>query len=185
MVRRSLRRYGADACASGALGYHDASVVVDAEIPEDPHGIVTYAVPPGSDRSDPRWPARCPCGRAFRLVDQWQIRVERLFKAPDGVMHALRDPEVPPGAMWDAGWLPDECRGPDGRAWCVRFPGGGDWVVFGPAADGAKWLVTGGAPDFTARPSINLPGVYHGHLLHGIITEDVDGRAFDGVPRTA
>lgn len=41
------------------------------------------------------------------------------------------------------------------------------------------WTVTGGPPDLTVSPSINLGGIYHGWLQNGIISDDVEGRTYD------
>jgi hypothetical protein len=41
------------------------------------------------------------------------------------------------------------------------------------------WSVTGDAPLITVQPSINLGGVYHGFLQHGIISPDCEGRQYD------
>lgn len=41
------------------------------------------------------------------------------------------------------------------------------------------WTVTGSVPLITVSPSINLVNRYHGWLRDGIISDDVDGRAFN------
>jgi hypothetical protein len=182
--RRSLRRYGTGACDRSGLQYHNTEVVIDPQIPA---AIVKEVMTSGQGdfKGDPRWPVHCECGHEFAVEDHWQVCVKRLYVTPDGRLYALQDRDLPVGAMWDADWLPDNYRGPDGKAWCVRFPGGHDWLVFGPSSDGHKWQITGTAPQFTARPSIGLTGVYHGFLNDGVISEDADGRAFADLPRTA
>jgi hypothetical protein len=46
------------------------------------------------------------------------------------------------------------------------------------------WTVTGEAPNITVSPSIDRRGQYHGFVQGGLLTEDVEGRAFPGIPRT-
>jgi hypothetical protein len=63
----------------------------------------------------------------------------------------------------------DLYKGPDGRAWCVQLPDGVPWPIYGPATNtGARWEITGTAPAFTARPSIQSAR-YHGWLTDGIL----------------
>lgn len=84
--------------------------------------------------------------------------------------------------MWDAWWLkdasPDRYTGPDGKAWCVMMPCMVEWIVYGPSSGGGKWTVTGTPPNISVSPSINLVGLYHGHIVGGIITPDAEGRSF-------
>lgn len=40
------------------------------------------------------------------------------------------------------------------------------------------WTVTGDAPSITVSPSVNLVGRYHGWIQGGVISNDVEGRAF-------
>lgn len=40
------------------------------------------------------------------------------------------------------------------------------------------WLVTGELPAVTVNPSVNIPGVYHGWIRGGIISDDCEGRRF-------
>jgi hypothetical protein len=166
------------------MGYHDASVVVDPEIAR---GAVEEgcSAGPGDLEGDPRWADHCACGYRFHLQDCFQVRVERLYKgAPDGKLYLLGDRDLPVGATWDADWLPPTHQGPDGKAWCVRMSGGSgsEWLVYGPSSGGGKWQVTGTAPAFTAHPSINLIGVWHGFLREGVISDDVEGRRYPDQP---
>lgn len=41
------------------------------------------------------------------------------------------------------------------------------------------WEVTGGAPNITVHPSIDIGGSYHGWLQNGVISDDVAGLKFD------
>ena len=40
------------------------------------------------------------------------------------------------------------------------------------------WTVTGEAPRITVQPSINAVGDYHGWLVDGVLSDDVEGRLF-------
>ncbi len=44
--------------------------------------------------------------------------------------------------------------------------------------DGHGWTVTGEPPNITVDPSINAVGLYHGWLKDGVLSDDVEGRAF-------
>jgi len=180
--RRSLRRYASGSKCT-VRSYHDASVVIDKQIevpPEKQGGFLKdeYA-------SDSRWPKVCPCGYEFKNDDEWQVNVNALYSGSlDGELYPLR--VMPPGAVWEAPWFDHErYRGPDGKTWCVMMPGGHEWIIYGPSSDGKPWQVTGTLPNITVAPSIGLRGHYHGFIRNGVITEDADGRKFEGVPRTA
>lgn len=60
----------------------------------------------------------------------------------------------------------------------------GTWCVDAVSTDGHGnnnnhgWTVTGEAPTITAHPSINIPGVYHGWLTDGILSDDIEGRTY-------
>ena len=184
LVRRSLRRYaGESKCPAGSVSYHNAEVVIDPELPavhNEEGGFLRDRF-----KNDTRWPVRCACGYQYTESDNWQVNVQRLYSgAPDGKLHIIR--ELPIGAMWDAHWLDvPKFKGPDGKAWCVMMPGGQEWVVYGPSSNGKPWDVKGTPPDITAHPSIGILPYYHGYIRGGVITEDCDGRKFEGVPRTA
>jgi hypothetical protein len=60
--------------------------------------------------------------------------------------------------------------GPNGREWCVDQK----------SSNGTGWVVTGELPKITCHPSIVVPG-YHGFLVDGVFTDDVDGRGPNGV----
>lgn len=184
--RRAFRRYVSGSSCSA--GYHDAKVFVDPRLPEVDFPACGL-LPTDAQKADPRWPRTCACGYAFAPEDEWQVKVDRLYSGcPDGELRILRD--LPIGALWDASWLADtedgraRYAGPDGKAWCVMLPGQNDWLVYGPSKDGKKWEITGLPPNITAVPSIGAP-TYHGHIQGGVITEDVEGRKFEGVLRTA
>lgn len=65
----------------------------------------------------------------------------------------------------------------------VVLPGRHLFLVDGKCfKDGEKyggWAVTGEAPLITVHPSINIGGMYHGHLQNGVLSEDCEGRTYD------
>ncbi|HEX4620123.1 MAG TPA: hypothetical protein VH208_01025 [Myxococcaceae bacterium] len=172
-VRWGLRRHSESGSPSpcprspGKWGYHGAVALVGEEpaILDEGGHILNGArdIPPADD---PRWPTRCACGYVFRPEDPLQKWVEGLYRRADtGQVITLR--EAPPGAMWDAHWLP---RAADGRSLCVRLPGGQEWWIDGPASNGAGWTRTGEPPVLTVTPSI-LTDRYHGWLRAGVLSD--------------
>ena len=136
-VQLGLRRYrGTGEVCSGRMGYHDA--IVYTEIIERPApGRGEYepdleALKP--PKEDPRWPKNCVCQEPFRDADQWQLWHERIWRRVDtGEEMTIRS--APAGAMWDAWWMSDCWRGPDGLSICIRLPEDGEWMVDGPASN--------------------------------------------------
>lgn len=63
----------------------------------------------------------------------------------------------------------------------VVLPSGTHFCIDSQVTDdgGRGWSVTGEAPNITVTPSINAVGIYHGFLVNGVLSEDVDGRTFD------
>lgn len=183
LVQRSLRRYASPStCEAGGNSYHDVEVVIDPELPAAANAEGGFLK--DDYEGDPRWPAKCACGYAFKDEDHWQVNVTRLYKGAPAGLCILR--EAPIGAMWDAHWLDhDKWKGPDGKSWCVMMPGGIEWIVYGPSSNGSPWDVQGTPPAITVSPSIGIGGRYHGFIKGGVISEDVDGRKYEGVPRTA
>lgn len=181
--RRSLRRYSGNECKAEGHTYHNAEVVIDDELDAatvDEGG--TCEIDDYED--DPRWPKTCDCGYRFHPEDHWQVNTTRFYRGcPDGGLYVLR--ELPPGAMWNAYWLENLGRGPDGKNWCVQMPCGIEWIVYGPSSDGGKWDVQGVPPRITVSPSINLQGAYHGWIKDGVISDDCEGRKFPKHPSTA
>ena len=152
---------------------HDATTYIGlVDFPlSDSNGLGTDDV----DHGDPRWPLRCACGYEFRPDDAWQHNIRRLYEPIGGGQpYTLTGNDVPVGAMWDAPWLATSWRGPDGRCLVLRTPGG-DWVIDQPSRDGGHWTRTGTPPFITARPSILIPGRYHGWLTDGELSDDLDG----------
>lgn len=133
-LRRYTRHAGEWTCEAG---WHQALSIaghVDAVL--DERGIL-QPVPP-TPHDDPRWPTECwassYCDYQFTDDDPWQDWQDRLYRRTDtGEEMTLRD--APPGACWNASWLPDNYRGPDGIALMVRCPDGHDWTVDGRASN--------------------------------------------------
>lgn len=184
-IELSLRRYrGSDfaKCATSGWGYHNVDQIVERlstvqlaargwPMSEGRPVHIGDAVP----RSDPHWPRACSCGYQFVDDDEWQCNPDTLYRRSDnGELVTLA--RAPVGAMWNAEWMGESWKGPDGIHLCVRTPGG-EWSVDGPSYQGGKiqnergWTRTGTIPDVTANPSILIPGKYHGFLRAGWLEE--------------
>jgi hypothetical protein len=185
-LRRYTRHDGAWTCEAG---WHQAMtltgtapVVLNAEGLEVSPGIVT-------PHDDPRWPAACEkeCGYQFTEDDQWQDWSHRLYRRTDtGEEMGLRD--APPGASWNAWWLPESYRGPDGLALVVKCPNGRDWNVDSQASNCTRpgqphqcWVRHGDPRECRVTVDKNgetcaagagsiLAGDYHGFLRDGVLT---------------
>lgn len=116
------------------------------------------------------------------------------------VFHEERPEKPKVGDMWPAPWLVEDEDGPRAfflsdaflARWdkgerrmplVVRMPDGTDFCVDSPTfANGKRgsggWAVSGTPPKITLAPSINLVGFYHGYIIDGVITDDVEGRKF-------
>jgi hypothetical protein len=145
---------------------------------------------------DPRWPAGCDgCDYRFTADDERQVWLEQVYARADTgelrVLHSTVHPDdiVPaePGAMWDAVWMPEQWRGPDGISLMVRCPrgdgsaGSSDWPVDMPSTDsGGRWARSGDPRRgrVTVSPSIwigprNDPASYHGWLQSGVLSDPI------------
>lgn len=129
--------------------------------------------------NDGRWPKVCEfCGYEFQDGDEWQLNHASLWSRVDGTGDVFELPNAEPGAMWDAWWL--EPKGEDGRHLVVKLPDGWEWEVDGPSSEApAGWERQGEPPEITVSPSIASPG-YHGFLVAGELTDDLEGRTYDG-----
>lgn len=193
-VNRSLRRYthrtykpGQPAGWTCAEGWHEARVPIGPvfTIPRTKREDLDKYNPEevSGDRwphTDERWPKACSkgCGYIFTDEDAWQLFCERAYvRLHDPVEGesfslVLRDDTLcPPGAMWDAWWMP--WKGPDGICLTVQLPDGAPWCVDGPATGGGHWVRTGdpkaNPPTVDVNPSIasGNPQTYHGFLRNG------------------
>lgn len=152
-------------------GYHNARTALD-EVPaiwgtRDERRVLEN-VYDARDFAPPAFPSQCSCGYHFVQADAWQIFTELVYRRADtGAELTLLD--APAGAMWDAWWMGDRFRGPDGYALTVKLPGGCDWTVDGPS----RWTRSGAPPLVTARPSIGIPTASGGWAYHGFLTNGV------------
>jgi hypothetical protein len=202
-VRIALRRYANRPPGTSwtcADGWHEAVVWTGEEVCEvrNERGYRTQPIPT-PPRDDPRWPVGCgkDCGYRFTDTDLWQVWDEPLWRRADtGELRILHTGMTPPdiaaaepGASWDAAWMGDSWRGPDGIHLTVRCPrpdgsegSPHDWPVDGPSNSGGRWTRSGDpqACNVTASPSIaigdpNKPGYYHGFLQNGTLTDHLGG----------
>lgn len=136
----SLRRFRSSgkeggSCDKSGMGYHNAErVIIDAyaatfhvdESRETRREVIDAY--PDVPHDDPRWPAQCACGYTFTEDDYWQTNTEQLHRSSlDGGLYTLKS--APIGAMWDADWMGEMFRGPDGICLIVKLPDGSDWPV--------------------------------------------------------
>lgn len=67
----------------------------------------------------------------------------------------------------------------------VILPGRHLFLIDGKCCSDGKryggWMVSGVAPLITVSPSINIGDSYHGWLQNGVISDDCEGRRFDGM----
>lgn len=183
-VAVGLRRYAADHQAAAgwtcAEGWHDALVFTGVEpaIWKDTDGRRSLDLRPPVAHDDPRWPATCSrCDYRFTDTDRWQEWQELLYRRADtGEVVTTRSrglsdapdapPAAPPGAMWNAWWMPDTpaWRGPHGMSLMVRLPDGHDWLVDAEASNCTR-------PGDRAHKC----WVRHGDPRTGPVTVDKDG----------
>lgn len=179
-------------------GWHQARLHVGRE-PEDRNAEgYSEAIPADRFAGDPRWPTHCDagCGYAFTDEDHWQVFSESIYRTADGSTQQGRyeweQRELPPGAMFDSFWMPEQWRGPDGLSLTVVCPPTAadmnTWNVDMPATvSGGRWTRTGdptaSPPTVDVSPSIEIgfgggtdgtedtsrAGYYHGHLRHGVL----------------
>lgn len=189
--QRSLRRYSVNTESCHLNGYHNAEAVIVPQFLAGP-ALEEGIFPDPQTKTDPRWPKACRCGYSFHPEDHWQVNVDRLYSgALDERLYRLR--ELPPGAVWRATWMEDiknnPYASPKGEVWAVQLPCMTEWLVYSKPTNGGGWDIQGELPMITVSPSILLVGHdykgYHGYIREGVISEDVEGRLFQGLPRTA
>jgi hypothetical protein len=185
-AKRSLRRYSAnpDLKCSGSYRYHNAHAALDeAQRPFDKEKDCWHELPdPKIPHDDPRWPVKCDaCDYRFTADDNWQLFDEQIYiDKATGREYSIRDRI--PGMMWDAIWMHEWARGPDGRSLVVVCPDGHKWMIDGHASNCTMpndeahrcWTRTGSPPALQVGKqfgkscsagggSIQTPG-YHGFL---------------------
>ena len=202
-VARGLRRYIRCDDATGydcAHGYHSTLVYIDrqaAHYDDETYGRRTIGPVDEIPHDDPRWPTTCACGYVYSDEDHWQTWQELIYRRTDtGAEHVLHSavggapdaPSAPPGASWDAWWMPDDYRGPDGIALMVRCPSGRDWCVDSQASNCTRpgephacWVRHGDPREYHVTVDKNgdtcaagagsiIAGDYHGFLRGGTLT---------------
>lgn len=215
-VRRTLRTFtfaADDPCpGGGGLGH---SAVVDLDVADAQWGRYnsdgslrpTHAADParvlvsGSvarralRAAEHRWPTVCAtCGgdigeRAHRVVDTHELY------ATAGQPDVFELDSLPPGAMFDAWWLPDSYRGSDGIALTVVLPDGHRWHVDArakncprPDDDHACWCRHGdprsqpvtvdkSCDTCTAGAGSVQTATWHGFLRNGVLKGDDHAQA--------
>lgn len=178
--------------------YHDASSLIGTcdhwkkyDDDEGQEGDWHYADnKPDVPHDDPRWPTHCECGYQFTPDDNWQVNTDAIFRRTDNDQAvSLRD--APPGAMYDAEWLPESFGvGEDGRRLYVVCPSGVTWFIDGHASNCTMpednihkcWVRHGEVPNITvdkngvtcaAGGGSIIAGNYHGFLRDGEFTENM------------
>lgn len=191
-VELGLRRYVSTSSGKTCPltdGYHNAVVPIGCQPERRTADGFLEVWPVAEFEGDPRWPTSCPCGYVFEADDTWQVFQEAVYRRPDtGETWPQR--ELPTGAMYDASWLPDDWKGPDGIGLVVILPGGHPWHVDMEASNCTRkgdrthkcWVRHGdprtepvhvdkdGETCAAGAGSIAAPG-YHGFLHHGVLTD--------------
>jgi hypothetical protein len=182
-----LRRYADGPCplVPGDGSYHGAMTSIGRiELSYTKEGYID-STDPSLYEEDERWPTTCECGYEFRVNDDpRQVMGRQLWENIAGERRMIdrpwRSKEHPPmwepGAMFDAFWLGDWAKGPDGLHLSVVLPPDNHiWHVDGPSTSGGRWSRSGTPPDITATPSILTPK-YHGFLQGGVLTDSLADR---------
>jgi hypothetical protein len=128
--------------------------------------------------------------RTGEYVDHGIAHLPLYCRVGGHVPFLLRD--AMPGAMWDADWMPDRFKGPDGRCLVVVCPDGYQWMIDGQASNCTRpddsehkcWVRHGEPPNITVDKngntcqagggSIGTSG-YHGFLRDGSFTPNLNG----------
>lgn len=192
-----LRRYADGPCPAmpGQHRYHDALAHIGriglryGERDESGRRFIE-STDPADYAGDERWPTACACGYEFTEADRWQVLGRQLWERMDddldvgGERRILdrvgSDPNgVPvwgPGAMFDAWWMGDHAKGPDGLHLSVTLPPDGHpWHIDGPSSSGGRWARSGTPPLVSVTPSI-LTTRYHGFLGSGVLSDSLSDR---------
>jgi hypothetical protein len=204
LVAWGLRRYSSSdgAGLDCEHGYHQALVYLDSRqaVWNEYDGHKSLAYRGLLDESDPRWPKVCQACNdyEFRDGDTWQDWQELIYQRPDTgqqyVLHTnagaddLGIPSAPPGACWNAWWMPSAWKRPDGIYLMVRLPNGHDWNVDSEASNCTRkgephecWVRHGDPRECHVTVDKNgdtcaagagsiQGGDYHGFLQNGVLT---------------
>jgi hypothetical protein len=186
LIQISFRRYSRDGAPPCTVvrppypghppvtwDYHSAEIILEVINRADVDDKYNHHdLPTDEEKQDPRWPAACGCGYAFRPEDAWQLNRTGLYlRVGTDQLHTISD--APAGAMYDAWWYGDNRKGPDGKSLVLKTPEG-DWWIDGPANNGPGWTRTGTPPLITCTPSIGIgnPQRLHGWLRNGVLEID-------------
>jgi hypothetical protein len=136
--RRWLRRFAEGPCSAkhGAYTYHEAKVPIEDgpfETREDDDGRhIRIALDPRDHAFcfDERWLqiAHCACGYEFTSADHFQVFTAPIYCRVD-TGEEMTTREAPPGALWNAWWLPERWQGDDGLSIICKLPAGHEWLI--------------------------------------------------------
>jgi len=104
--------------------------------------------------------------------------------------------DLPPGSYWtiplidleekEKTWLSVRPLSPEfyasGRDYVtwITLPGGAEWSPdFLSSESHQGWVTTGTLPTITVQPSVHQIGRYHGYIINGEVTDDLEGRTYD------
>lgn len=122
------------------------------------------------------------------MIKVFWLEADKPGHVKDADGNVMRIAHVPVGAMWDAHWMGDEYKGPDGIHLCVRTPGG-DWLVDGsssnctrPGEEHECWVRHGDPRTGDVHVDKNgntcaagagsiVKGNYHGFLHNGYLVQ--------------
>lgn len=84
----------------------------------------------------------------------------------------IGEDQLPIGACW---------LGLESGIWGIKLPGNHGYNRFCPTLEyeGHTWEVGGEWPYITVTPSVNSVREYHGTIIGGVISADLDGRRFN------
>lgn len=190
-VQIRLRIYQMGSVTPCTSAIHDAKNVTDIEIDArlGDEGRTLALIPPEEFEGNPLWPTECKhCGHPYD--ESWIRHVEQEPWYVDGDGNRWPADELPPGAMYDAFWMSDWWRGPDGIALQVMLPNGHAWAVDAEANNCTRrgdrahqcWVrhgdpktepVTVGKDGETCDAGAGsiLSGDFHGFLRNGYLIE--------------
>ncbi|MGH8260470.1 MAG: hypothetical protein ACREUG_12360, partial [Steroidobacteraceae bacterium] len=178
----------------GPMTYHNTQTfldIIERKFDESKHAW-PIAPPSGVAHEDPRWPAKCEgCDYRFTDQDRWQDFTRQIYIDRATGREYTLDEHVP-GMMWDASWMHENWKGPDGRCLVVVRPNGREWMIdsqasnctmkqdVGPFASTHRcWVRHGEPPNITvdkagrtcaAGAGSIQAGDYHGFLKAGQFT---------------
>lgn len=187
---RSLRRYARRDDQPCPGGYHNAHTPLDEVTWGEPGSEISppvwtsHLTPELAARPD--WPVKCEhCDYVFVEDDERQLFSRSIYRnASTGEEFTLG--AAPSGSVWNAWWMSDWRRGPDGRCLVVQTPAG-EWMVDSRASNCTKpaddehrcWVRHGKPEDGTLHVdkngltcaagagSIDMNGRWHGFLHSG------------------